>query len=527
MRPVLLSMLLFPFVVFAQDIGTRDVLVEEVTIPGMPGLQSFAWGQHNGQWFLIGGRVDGLHRRQPPFAFLATGNNTDAYVVDPSTAQVWSASITSLPTGLREQLQSTNMEFEQRDSTLYCIGGYGYSSTALDHITYPNLTAIDLPGVMDAIKNAQPIAPYFRQLTDPRMEVTGGQLRLANDRFHLVGGQRFIGRYNPMGPLFGPGFIQEYTNAIRRFNIDDDGVNLAINDYWTVVDTVNLHRRDYNMLPQIMPDGSEGLTVFTGVFQYGQDLPWLNTVDIVDTAHTVVQGFEQLLSQYHTAHAAIHDSVSNTMYSVFFGGISQYYFNGGTLMDDPNVPFVNTISVVSRDASGVLMEAAVGEMPALLGASGEFIVSTAVPHDARDIIHLDQLSGDTVPIGHIIGGIESSAANIFFTNTGTQSVATTRVFRVSLVEGSNTGIDNGPARPAAPGLAVEGDMLRITYRLQESGTVRVSLLDSAGRTLKTLTSGTMSAGEQVVRTRISDLAEGTYLVRLESADGTSTVRFIR
>jgi hypothetical protein len=527
MRRSIFALLLLPFSLTAQDIGTRDVLVEEVTIPGMPGLQSFAWGQHDGQWFLIGGRVDGLHRRQPPFAFLASGNNTDAYVVDPLTAQVWSASTNALPTGLREQLQSTNMEFEQRGNTLYCVGGYGYSPTFADHITYPNLTAIDLPGVIDAIKNSQPIAPYLRQLNDTRMEVTGGQLRLANDRFHLVGGQRFIGRYNPMGPLFGPGFIQEYTNAIRRFAIDDDGVNLAITDYWTAVDTVNLHRRDYNMLPQVMPDGSEGLTVFSGVFQYGQDLPWLNTVDIVDTSYTVVPAFEQLLSQYHTAHAGLYDSTANIMHSLFFGGISRYYFNGGTLMDDPNVPFVNTISLVSRDGNGGLVEAAVAEMPALLGASGEFITLPDVAHDDRDIIRLDQLSGDTVPIGHIIGGIESSAANIFFTNTGTQSAATTRVFRVSLVEGGQTGVNDLSVGSEEPVVVVEGDVLRITLRVPRPGYVLVNLLDSTGRTVKTLSSGRMGAGEQVLTTNIIGLARGTYLLHVESGDGPSTLRFAR
>ena len=181
----------------AQPFGNYSLVLEEIMPPGMPGVQSFAWGQHNGQWFIIGGRTDGLHRRQPPFAFLATGNNLSAYVVDPGTLQVWSASLASLPQSLEEQLQSTNMEFDQRDSTLYCVGGYGYSPTALDHITYPNLTAIDLPGAMDAIRNAQPIAPYFRQITDERLAVTGGQMRLLDDRFHLVGGQRFIGRYGP------------------------------------------------------------------------------------------------------------------------------------------------------------------------------------------------------------------------------------------------------------------------------------------------------------------------------------------
>jgi hypothetical protein len=529
--PTLLRLALFvlPLPVWAQDIGSRDVLLEEVTIPGMPGLQSFAWGQHDGQWFLIGGRTDGLHRRQPFAAFLASDNNTNAYVVDPATQEVWSASITTLPTALAEQLQSTNMEFEQRGSTLYCIGGYGYSATAQDHITHPALVAIDLPGVMDAIRNGQPIAPFFRQLTDTRMEVTGGQLRLMNDRFHLVGGQRFIGRYNPMGPLFGPGFIQEYTNAIRRFAIDDDGVNLAISDYWTVIDTVNLHRRDYNMLPQIMPDGSDGLTVFSGVFQYGQNIPWLNTVDIVDTTYTVVPVFEQLLNQYHTAHAPLFDSTSNTMHNVFFGGIGRYYFNGGTLMDDAAVPFVNTISLVSRDANGQLVEAAIGEMPGLLGASAEFIPLPGVPATATGVQRLDQLSGDTVAIGHIVGGISSSTANIFFINTGTQSDASPRVFRVLLADAAITGVEEGilPDGAKPPVLTRLGDQLAIHVQLPQAGKARITIVDSAGRVVRTVHNGRLAAGEQVFRIGLGDLAQGVHLVRIELPESAHTLRFVR
>jgi hypothetical protein len=196
-------------------------------------------------------------------------------------------------------------------------------------------------------------------------------------------------------------------------------------------------------------------------------------------------------------------------------------------MDDPNVPFVNTISLVSRDGNGGLQEAAVAEMPALLGASGEFITLPQVAHDDRDIIRLDQLNGDTVPIGHIIGGIESSAGNIFFTNTGTQSLATTRVFRVSLVEPTTSGLMDGRSAPLAPSLLVEGDMLKVTLHLAGTGPVHVSLLDSTGRTLLTLSSGRMAAGEQVLRANIGGLAHGTYLVRTESEAGSTTVRFVR
>jgi len=519
--------LVAPFLLQAQDVGTREVVLQEITVPGMPGLRSFVWGQHDGRWFLIGGRTDGLHRRQPPFAFLAADNNTMAFVVDPTTLEVWSASINSLPQAQREQLQSTNMQYDQQGTTLYCTGGYGYSVTALDHITYPNLTAIDLPGVMDAIRNAQPIGSFFRQITDPRMEVTGGQMRLVDDRFYLVGGQRFIGRYNPMGPTFGPGFIQEYSNSIRRFAIDDNGVELGISDHWTVVDTVNLHRRDYNMLPQVFPDGTEGLTVFSGVFQYVADLPWLNTVDIVGTEYTVVPGFEQLLNQYHSAHAALYDGASNDMHSIFFGGISRYYFNGSTLMDDPSVPFVNTISMVSRDANGAMQERAIGSMPALLGAGAEFLPWPAAPQLGNGILRLDQFSGDTVVIGHIVGGIESSAPNIFFINTGTQSDATSRIFRVLLVEAATTGLQEKEPSATTLKLVTDGDRLRIDCHLLSAGSASIRIVDTTGRVLRTVVNARLAAGDHMYTVDLAGLASGAYTVELRDGDRTVAKRFLR
>ena len=46
-----------------------EMLLEPLHITGMQGIQSYAVGQHGGKWMLIGGRIDGLHRRQPYFSW--------------------------------------------------------------------------------------------------------------------------------------------------------------------------------------------------------------------------------------------------------------------------------------------------------------------------------------------------------------------------------------------------------------------------------------------------------------------------
>lgn len=525
-----LLLLLTSTAAFCQDLGTRNIVLQEITIPNMPGLQAFAWGQHEGEWLLIGGRTDGLHQRQPFAAFLAADNNTTAYVVNPQAQQVWSASLATLPTAVYMQLQSTNMEFQQVGDMLYIIGGYGYSTVAADHITHPRLTAVNVPDLITAIKTGQPVAAHVRSVVDNRMEVTGGYLGLLGDTYMLVGGQRFVGRYNPQGPDFGPGFIQQYTNAIRRFRITDDGTSLGIADYEQVVDTVNLHRRDYNLVAQVFPDGSWGYTAFSGVFQYGANIPWLNTVDIDASGYTVVPGFEQLLNQYHGAHLAAYSASANRMSSVFFGGIGRYYFDANDqLIDDAAVPFVNTISRVQREANGSMEEAAIGEMPALMGASAEFIRVPEVPEVFDGVIALDDLQGDTVLAGHIVGGIQSSARNIFFVNNGTQSDATTRVFRVLLVQDNATGIAEG-ALIAKPVLAISSngaDELLITLDLPSTGFAQLDLIDSSGRLVRSLLGARMPAGPQRLRADVRDLAPGGYVVRLRTGDLTEALRFVR
>jgi hypothetical protein len=128
-------MLLFPIKAFSQT-APFNITIEPIEIAELGGLQSFAFGQYDGKWLIIGGRLDGLHRRQPFAAFDQAGHNTQLIVVDPVSLQKWSAPITSLSVPLQEQLKSTNMQFYQVGNYLYLTGGYGYSETIGDHTTF-------------------------------------------------------------------------------------------------------------------------------------------------------------------------------------------------------------------------------------------------------------------------------------------------------------------------------------------------------------------------------------------------------
>ena len=64
-----------------------NISIVPMNIDGLGGLQSFAFAQHNGKWLIVGGRLDGLHRRQPFAAFDVAGNNNQIIVIDPVLKQ--------------------------------------------------------------------------------------------------------------------------------------------------------------------------------------------------------------------------------------------------------------------------------------------------------------------------------------------------------------------------------------------------------------------------------------------------------
>ncbi len=514
-----------------------SVILEKIqNFSSAPGLQSFVFGHHDGKWLLIGGRTDGLHQRQPFASFLAADNNTDLFVIDPVSKQVWSSPLSNLGSTYQEQLQSTNMNFKQVDTVLYIVGGYGYSVSAADHITFPYLAAVNLPMTIDAIVNSGNIVPGFRQVQDTAFEVTGGQLGYLNGTFYLVGGQKFVGRYNPQGPTHGPGFYQKYTEAIRKFQIVDNGNSLSFINYIEVEDSANLHRRDYNMAAQFFSDGTQGFTVFSGVFQHAVDLPWHNTVDVRPNGYSVRNSFDQLLNQYHSAKLPIFDTQANAMHTLFFGGISRYYFdNAGVLMDDQNAPFVKTISKITRYANDSMVEYSLAQqMPGFLGSGAELIPLRSAPYfnNSEEILDLNSLPPGRSLVGHIYGGIESSAENIFFINDGSQSWASNAIFEVYIQKDSVNSTSQG---------ALEGDnvldlsvfpnpaedIINVDFRVPYYAKYRLRICDIGGRDVKQALDWTKGKGQFKNQISVKDLSPGNYIVVLETEGFRKTVKFVK
>jgi hypothetical protein len=281
-----------------------SISIEETTISNLYGVHSYASGSYQDNWFIFGGRTDGLHQRQPFAAFTANENHDQLLVVNFEDKSQKTSGYSSLPTVLQEQLESTNMEFTQVGSFSSIIGGYGFSNASNAHTTYPLLTVVDLSELNNAVKNNTAISSAFSSVSDTNMAVTGGYLKHLNDTFYLVGGQQFEGSYNPMGPTHGPGFYQKYTDQIRKFTVDLSTGTPQINNYHTITDAANLHRRDYNIVPQIFPDGKKGFELEVNVDQRRKQL-------VVDLSKATKEQFS--IQVYNMKGSLLHET-NNIVY---------------------------------------------------------------------------------------------------------------------------------------------------------------------------------------------------------------------
>jgi hypothetical protein len=206
---------------------------------------------------------------------------------------------------------------------------------------------------------------------------------------------------------------------------------VSYSDLSITTDPVHLRRRDYNLLPQILPNGEQGLLISAGVFQLNADLPFLHPVEITYSSYQPITGFSQYLSHYHSPVVCMYDSVKKMMHSLFFGGISQYYYQNSLLIKDDQVPFVSTISRLQKDSAGNLTEYVMPvQMPGLKGAGAEFILNLSIPHFSNKVIKLNEISQGAFLAGYIYGGISSPTLNPFSANQTNTTSADATIYEV-------------------------------------------------------------------------------------------------
>lgn len=396
--------------------------IEEATYSDWPGLHSFAFGEWDGKWVIMAGRINGLHGFFSFTAFPESSANANIWVMDVKTGDTWSFDVNNMPDPIAGPLLATNPQFVQQGKYLYIIGGYGKNTGVDDFITWSSLLAVDLETLVPAIINGGDPEASFRVLNDERLRVCGGEMHELGEDLYLVGGHNFGGLYSSNGV---PTFTQTYTQEIRKFRIADNGVDLSIQNY-QAFQHPEYHRRDMNMAPTLRPDGQKALAVFGGVFQPNRDLPYQHPIFIDETGIEVDESYFQQMCQYTCPVLPIFEATRQEMHHVFFGGISLHSFdeNSQTLQPDSLMPFINDIALFTKTKDGASSESVLPvRFDALLGSNAKFVFAEDAPVFDNKVLKMNDLQDRTLA-GYIFGGIQAVIPNV------TPSSSSNRLFKV-------------------------------------------------------------------------------------------------
>ena len=523
MQNLFLILFLISGLVKAQSTFPFDIVLEAVNVTGAPGLQSYSKAENNGDWLILGGRTDGLHQRQPWQAFDAAGHHLNAVVINPDSSTVHWAPLSGLNNDtLEAQLSATNANFTQVGDYLYIVGGYGLSAGEV-HITHPVLTVIDVPSAIASIKSTSTLdSSDFAIFSDEDFAVTGGKLMHLNSTFWLIGGHRFDGQYNPMGHNT---YTQIYTEEILPFTVNGTFPNLTIAKLDPIEDTDELHRRDYNVT--YMTDGSDYyFNIWSGVFQKTANLPYLNAVEIHDTTLTSVPNFSQYLNHYHCPSLSLYGHDQSAMYTVFFGGIAQYYYSNGIMIQDNDVPFVNTIGIVEKQGGSYSETKSSTTMPGLFGAGAEFFLNEALIQN-HHILEADSIGTDTTWAGYIYGGISSPAANVFFGGMTNQSSASSTIYRVGLVRNSDLSLNEELPKSTLELLVAPNpskEHLMAQFKCQEGGVATYRVLTIEGKMIAK-GSQRVEGGKNLLNLGHLNAAAGNYILQINAVGQSQQIQF--
>lgn len=524
-KPTLLfaCLLLFAGRFFAQSptLGNPDDLpfileIEDVTQDELPGLHSTAFGQWDGWWVFIGGRIGGLHGFFPFTAFPENEANASIWLIQPGTGNALNFGVDALNIPFIDALKATNPQYAQDGEYLYICGGYGKSAGSGEFITFPVLTAVHLPQLVTAMIGHQNPSAAFRQIESETMRVCGGEMDKMGEYFYLAGGHDFSGNYTQMP---SPMFTQVYTYDIRKFRINNTGTALSISDYSVHHDEQNLRRRDFTLAPLIRPDGSPALCLYGGVFRPDVDLPYYNPVYISDNQIFQLDAtYAQVFSQYTCPAAPMYDSVDGSMYTLFFGGLSVHYFDAGSqsVQYDERVPFIRDISTFQRRADGVSREYLMPQrFDELLGANMIFAFSESAPHYSNEVLQLHRMEGKTL-IGWLFGGIKAEIPNI------TPSSASKRMFQVFITPKQSSGLAEtaqGESLRISPNPFFTGQKVAI---LASSEVRRLLLFNAAGVWM-----GDFGPEVSMLEKRLESVPSGAYFLQVFDAQGSSWQKWLK
>lgn len=426
------------------------------------GVQSYIHGIHDDKWLIITGRVSGLHGfvENSTNNFPANKQNTHVFVIDPVTKKTFMRSLLDPKSGLtQEQVDSlsvTAAQGYQSGNTLYITGGYGLDTATGNFDTKNALTAINISGLIHWVTNPSPnetAVQHIRQIFDNTFKVTGGYMnKTGNNPTLLIMGHEFNGFYN--NPAQQPPVFQQYTEQVRRFHINDDGVTLSFTPASSLPLTPdpNFRRRDLNVVPVVKKRNKKlenSFVVLSGVFTPSVGV-WTVPVEVsakglpLMADPSLPSTFKQAMNNYDCATFGLFSEKTGDMYTILLGGMSFGFFKetkeGLKFRTDPMIPFISQTTTIKIDKQGKYTQHFMRDggfplirskkvhpgNPLLFGSECEVFLLDGIAKYKNEILKLDSIQKPTL-IGYVVGGIKSTLPN---TTTQADSSTSQYIFKV-------------------------------------------------------------------------------------------------
>jgi hypothetical protein len=171
-------------------------------------------------------------------------------------------------------------------------------------------------------------------------------------------------------------------------------------------------------------------------------------------------------------------------------------------------------------------------MPGLLGASAEFILAEDAPLYKDDIINLDAFDDNETHIGYIYGGINSSEPNIFWINTGEESIASPVVYKVYLSKTKTTGLNDfsGDNREIKMQIYPNpaSNIMRIVVDMPFQSDIKIAINSLSGNKIlsQTIEKNNVILGKNYFNIALDSIISGEYIVRLQTNELKTTQKLV-
>lgn len=222
----LLLALFYNGLVAQTDDTVRDIPPRAVALyPTLEDMYGYAIGAYEDYLMVFGGSIRSEQTEQYQQDF----PNLDILLIDFKRRRASAYTNGQLDGALGEQMSATGLSYYQQGHTLFLIGGYGYSESQNQYITFPYITAIDLKATLEALLEGKNPVANFYQICDERLAIFDGTLDYNGEEFFLINGKTAY-MLRPFSE--NPEYVEEALNGqARTFKLKGEGSSLKLESF--------------------------------------------------------------------------------------------------------------------------------------------------------------------------------------------------------------------------------------------------------------------------------------------------------